>query len=358
MEKDNKSLLILGKGDKEYNDRNAARLFTYANKVDFDVIKSDYSEINLIKGFRNETIYVMLFFPYSFWNEHCEIPSDNLLYGTSKMVYEMFNNFFLDVKHQLEQKFSNHYQLKYIINPETAALDRDKVATLNLLKANNVPTTDIITSRNLIDLLNDITPEKGIFIKCRYGAEGKGITLLKHNKWVTNYKVKNIAGNAYLVNYGVYDKWIFSDITERVDLLEQLLDQEVIVEKEIISPDIFPNEKFDIRAYSIDGKVPHFFARINNKNNVVTNFSQGARIMHSPHIGLSREYIDAAMDIAVKASNALKSTFIGIDLMFDGSPDKIKVVEAQTFTDFPDIRYFDLAKYLITDSFAKQNSLQ
>lgn len=59
----------------------------------------------------------------------------------------------------------------------------------------------------------------------------------------TNYRVDG----GRLANHGVHDLWPFTEITGRTDLLAELLANEVIVEREIVTPEADPGTKFDIR---------------------------------------------------------------------------------------------------------------
>ena len=339
-----KNLLIIGKGDTDYNDRNPKRFFDNAKNNFFDVKRCDYEELKKLDNFHGDNLNVMLFFPYTFWNNHCERLDDDLLYGTSKKIYTSLDNFFNNFKFSLEKKFSDK-NINYIINPLNATFDRDKIGVVESLLKNDISTTNIIRSRNLNEILDQVSEDSGVFIKCRYGAEGKGITVLYKDKWFTNYKVdENNLGN-----YGVYDKWVFSDITNRNDLVQSLLDNEVIVEKEIVNPNFYDGKKFDIRAYVINHEVPHFFVRFNDKEKIVTNYSQGAKILHNPDTGLRKDYVQNIKNLALDVANSLDSKFLGVDIMID--KDKVsRVVEVQTFTDFPDIHKFNLANYVFEKS--------
>lgn len=340
-----KSLLVLGRGDTPYTDRNRARFVELAQRAGFDVQSADYPEARNVPDFKNETIHVMLFFPFTFWNAHCEMPDDTQLYGTSKSAYLKFRDYFLEVRDQLEQRFGRE-RLQYVMPPEYAPIDRDKVETIARLRASGVPTSEPVVYTSLQDIVSAVVPERGVFIKCRYGAEGKGITLLQHNRWVTNYKVEG----GRLANYGVYGLWPFTDITGREDLLEQLLQYDVIVEREVATPVIFGGDKFDVRAYVIQGKVPHFFVRLNEREKVVTNFSQGARIKHHPDTGLPRSCMPRLRYTAQQAAEAMGLRFVGVDMMFDGDLSNPRVIEVQAFIDFPDRTKFDLVKYVVSDA--------
>lgn len=340
------SLLILGKGDTNHTDRNMQRVFAYAREAGFDVQRIDYGEIRNASSFRHEAIHVHFFFPYTFWNAHCEVPKDTKLYGTSRRSYELFRQFFPDVQRELEEKYEKDHRMKYTIQPEFAALDRDKIGTIQRLQEYGIQTSQMISARDVNDIIDQISSERGIFIKCRYGAEGKGITLLQSGKWLTNYKVED----GRLDNYDVYGKWQFTDITGRRELLEQLLEHEVVVEREVSVPKLFKGKKFDVRAYVVNGVVPHFFIRVNDLESVVTNFSQGAEVIHHPTTGLPYECIEQIKREAIKSAQAFQSRFLGVDIMFDSSPEVSRVIEVQTFADFNAPSNFNLAKYMVSEA--------
>jgi len=88
-----KNLLIIGKGDTNYSDRNPRRLYRQAKKKGFEVHRLEYGDAppKLDDGIIN----VFLFFPYQFWNEICEVPQDTELYGTSGKVCDLLDDFFL-----------------------------------------------------------------------------------------------------------------------------------------------------------------------------------------------------------------------------------------------------------------------
>ncbi len=341
-----RNLLVLGKGDTPYSDRNRVRFIACARQAGFDVQTSDYHEIDHVPGFRTgQPINAMFFFPYTFWNAHCEVPEDTGLYGTSRKVYDLFSVHFRQVQEQLEQRFGTH-NLHYVIPPENAPVDRDKVETIRRLRVAGVPTSEPVAYTSLSDIIDSVTPERGVFIKCRYGAEGKGITVLHRGRWVTNYRVDGDK----LANNDTYGLWPFVDVTGKHHLLEQLLAHDLIVEREILTPDVFNGKKFDLRAYVVGQEVPHFFVRVNDPNKVVTNFSQGAKVNHHPNTGLPEDCITLVKETAKRAAKALGLEFVGVDIMFDGTLTNGRVVEVQAFTDFPDNRKFEMAKYMASDA--------
>jgi hypothetical protein len=336
-----KSLIVVGIHEDRYIDRNARRLHEYSRQSGIDSSRVDYPD--LLKGslpaVQSENVLVALFFPHKFWDEHCETPKDTQLYGTSRQSYEAFRQFWPDVESAIAKAY-NGRNIEYLVNPANCFVDRDKVETTRILKEKKIPATEVIGSRDLGEILDAVSENRGVFIKCRYGAEGKGITILTKESWRTNYR----ADSGRLSNHGNHDRWVFSDITGNTRLISQLLDSEVIVEHEIVTPEITPGTKFDIRAYFVSGSVPHMFARINRRDKVITNFSQGARVEHDYAKVLRKSEIAAVKVTAVAAASALQARFIGIDCMF--GEDGIAVVEAQMFTDFPDIHCFNMAEHL------------
>ncbi len=337
-----KTLLILGEYAEDDLNKNIKRLQRYAKEIKIPVKTISYEQLFSKNKFKINTdnLSVMFFFPFKFWNKNCEIPKDTSIYGVSKQSYEIFKEFWQDVKNNLGKRFSDK-NVSYIINPDYAALDRDKIKTHDLLKKAGVATT-ITLPKNLEIILN-ISKNEGVFIKSRYGALGKGITYLSKKGWFTNYK---IGRKNNVENYLDIKDWKFSEITENKDFLKNLLDLEVIIEKEIKSPNLNPGKKFDLRVYSLYGESPHMFIKENYEKNIITNFSQGGKINHKYKEILPEKTINLAKEQALRASKCLNSNFLGIDIIFDKNLYTPKILEVQTFTGFPQIKYCNLSKLL------------
>ncbi len=338
-----KELLILGKGNTPYTDRNAHSLYKFAQEAGLKVQRCEYGE--KLPYFDAKKIIVLFFFPYMFWDKECENPKEGLLYGTSSLIYKNLNNFFLEVHESLCQTYHEE-RLMYIITPQQAAFDRDKIKVVEALQSYKIATTEQILDRDLLNILEQISPERGVFVKCRYGAEGKGITYLSAFGWFTNYKVENNRLN----NYGKDERWPFVDITNKRELLQQILEGEVIIEKEVRTPQLKKGYKFDVRAYVVNNIVPHFFTRFNTLENIVTNFSQGGSVQHHPFSLLPHKSVINVREIAQKTASALNYRFLGVDIMFDEIFEHPRVVEVQVFSDFPSIEKFNMAKYLVNSS--------
>lgn len=337
-----KTLLILGEHETDDLNKNIKRLQKTSRKINLSYMTMSYEQ--LFKDDKRNTpahnLKVMFFFPYKFWDENCEIPGDTSVYGTSKESYNKFKQFWQDVKGTLEKKFPDK-DISYVINPDYAALDRDKIETNNLLRKKGVSTTNVL-QKNLKEII-ELSKEKGIFIKARYGALGKGISYLSPKGWFTNYKVGN---KNNIENYPNVGKWEFSNITGNKEFIGKLLELEVIVEEEVKSPQLNPGKKFDIRVYSLYGNVPHMFIRENIESKIITNFSQGGQVNHQYYKTLPKKTIDLASSVALKASEAFNSNFMGVDVIFDKDLKNPKVLEVQTFTGFPKIHYCNLTKLL------------
>lgn len=339
---DDFSVILVGTEADSYLDRNARRMYEECVCVGLDTYRVDYDDLETISRLTSRPeVLVMLFFPHRFWDVHCEVPDDTALYGTSWGSYRRFHEFCLEVDAQLERVLAGR-RIVYVVPPNRAFADRDKVETVRTLTAAAVPTPFSLDVRDTGALLDCVGPERGIFIKCRFGAEGKGISYVSCDGWWTNYRVDG----GRLGNHGIHDRWPFTEITGRTDLLNELLAHEVIVEREVVTPEVDLGTKFDIRVYVSAGAAPHMFLRINRRDALITNFSQGARTEHRYAEFLSMEAISRVRRTALAAARALECPFVGVDVMSDRDGNLV-VVESQVFTDFPDLRYYNLSAFVV-----------
>ncbi len=346
------SLLILGEHLDPSLNLNIKRLEKYSTDIKIPTKVRNYEEL-FSESIKIDTkdLAVMFFFPFRFWNQKCEIPEDTGIYGTSSKSYETFNQFWEEVKKNLEKQFKEK-NLKYIIDPDFAALDRDKIATHNLLEKSGISTTKRL-GKDLSNLIN-LSKKQGIFIKPRYGARGKGITYLSPTGWFTNY---GIGKNNTLQNHqSVKTKgksgdplktgWIFKEITGNKELLKKIINLETIIEEEIVPPQLKKGKKFDLRVYTVFENSPYLFMRENNIKNIITNFSQGGKIIDDIGKKLPKKSLELAKKESLKAAKTLNSKFLGVDIIFDRDLETPRVLEVQTFTGFPKIKKFNLPRYL------------
>lgn len=318
------SLLILG--------TNPVYTLIPALMMGVDARRQQYED--LMRGeryaFRNERLDVMFFFPYRYWNRYCENQHDGFIYGVDRRPYERFRRYWNSVEKKVRELYPDK-KLNFVINPEYVHVDRDKKLTSRILADHGVHVTEAILTRDIDEVLAEVRKDRGVFIKSRYGAEGKGITRLSKRKWKTNYRV---AGHKPK-NHGVTGLWPFVDVTNDRRFLRNLLSLDVVVEKEVIPPSRQRGEKMDIRAYVVGDEVVHIFARHAKRADIVTNWSQGGRVNDEIRSLLTPRQIADVKKQALLSAKALKSHFIAVDAMFDKDEDLPFVIEAQCMCSFP-----------------------
>lgn len=318
------SLLILG--------TNPIHTLLPALMLGVDVKRQQYEE--LMGGerleFRNRRLHVMFFFPYEFWNAHCENEDDGFVYGVDRMPYERFRRYWKRVEGKIRELYPDK-DIDFVIDPNYVYVDRDKKRTSEILKEHGVRVTEAIASRDVDGVISEIRKDRGVFIKSRYGAEGKGITYLSKRKWKTNYRIASHRPK----NHGVTGLWPFVDVTGDRAFLRNLLKLDVVVEREVVPPVRQHGEKVDIRAYVVGDEVVHIFARHAKKSKVITNWSQGGRVNDDVSDLLSPGQIDEVKAQALLSAEALSSRFVAVDVMFDKDGGPPLVIEAQCMCAFP-----------------------
>ncbi len=294
-------------------------------------------------SFASDVLYVMFYFPYTFWDKHCEVEDGVAVYGVDRGVYLKFRRFWARVERAVKQVYPDK-RIEFIIDPKMVFVDRDKILTHDLLEQAGIPVTATLKKHHLETVLQNVSEKRGIFIKSRYGAEGKGITRVRSGEWTTNYVVKRHRP----FNHPIGKKWPFTDVTGDKAFLRDLLDRDVIVEREILSVKKPGIGKFDVRVHVVGGKVVHLFVRHAGANDVVTNWSQGGEVEHVYQNILSKEQIASTISVSEAAAKVLGDQFIGIDCMFDAEePNQAIVVEAQCMCDFPKPEACNLGEVLV-----------
>ncbi len=338
------SLLLLG--------TNPVYTLLPALTLGLDVQHQTYEDLLAKKrlSFKSDVLHVMFFFPYAFWDSRCEVEGSDVVYGVDRSVYHLFRRFWGRVEKVIAQSYPDK-RIEFVIDPKMAYVDRDKILTHDLLKQAGVVVTETITDRTVDGVLRNVSAARGVFIKSRYGAEGKGITRARLNEWTTNYDVKRHRP----ANHGNGEQWPFADITGDRAFLRDLLGRDVIVEREILCVKKPGIGKFDVRVHVVGGKVAHLFVRHAGAKDVVTNFSQGGGVEHAYASVLTPAQIASAIAMSESAAKALNSQFIGIDCMFDREdPDQAIVVEAQCLCDFPKPEACNLGAVLARHIIASQ----
>ncbi len=319
------SLLLLG--------TNPVYTLLPALTLGLDVQHQTYEDLFAKKrlSFRSEVLHVMFFFPYVFWDSECEVDGSDVIYGVDRDVYHRFRRFWGRAERAIKRAYPDK-RIEFVIDPKMVYVDRDKILTHDLLERAGVNVTATIQDRTIEGVLRDVSATRGVFIKSRYGAEGKGITRARSHAWTTNFDVRRHRP----ANHANGEQWPFVDITGDKAFLRDLLSRDVIVEREILCVKKPGIGKFDVRVHVVGGTVVHLFVRHAGARDVVTNFSQGGNVDHAYASVLSPAQIASAIAASESAAKALHSQFIGIDCMFDREdPDRAIVVEAQCLCDFP-----------------------
>jgi len=273
------------------------------------------------------------------------------VYGVDRNVYHLFRRFWGRVERVIRQTYPDK-QIEFIIDPKMVYIDRDKILTHDLLEQAGVPVTNTIKDLTVENILENISATRGVFIKSRYGAEGKGITRVRSQEWMTNYDVIRHCP----ANHENGQQWPFVDITGDKAFLRDLLSRDVIVEREILCVKKPGIGKFDVRVHVVGGKVVHLFVRHAGAQDVVTNWSQGGEVEHTYKDILTTKQIASVVAVSELAAKTLDSRFIGIDCMFDcEDPDQAIVVEAQCLCDFPKPEACNLGEVLVRHIIASQD---
>ncbi|GAH47939.1 unnamed protein product, partial [marine sediment metagenome] len=104
---------------------------------------------------------------------------------------------------------------------------------------------------------------------------------------------------------------------------------------------------FDLRLYVFYDRVLYVYPRVNEKDAVTTNISQGGRAGSSSLLKkLPKNVIDRAVRSAVKTIKIVGVNFAGVDVMISRDL-KVYVVELNAFPGFPKVGRFNLSKRII-----------
>lgn len=310
-----------------------------------DVQRQQYEELmaGVKLPFKNKRLDVMFFFPYEFWDKHCEPAESKTLYGVNRDVYLRFRSYWGRVAKKVLKLYPEK-DVRFVISPDAVYVDRDKILTHDILEKAGVRTTRTLVTRDLTEILREATAKRGVFVKCRYGAEGKGITRIREGEWVSNYVRKGHEP----ANHPKDTRWTFTDVTGDRAFVNKLLAKDVIVEREIVTVRKTDIGKFDVRVHVVGDKVVHMFVRHTGRKSVTTNWSQGGTAEHDYASILTKEQIASATKESLKAAKALGAEFLGVDCMFDvDAPNDAIVVEAQCLCDFPKLEVCNLGEKLV-----------
>lgn len=335
-----RSVLVLG----DMSDWESYKRFYDQCNVHFKKYKwifSEYNEENIFPNINSNNILIFMFFPFKFWDKYIEKQKYNGVYGNVEF-YNKFRSFW----NQMHKDIKNFYDDKniYFVNhPLKISIDRDKEIVKTMLNDTKINTPKSYYIKNYNDILKLINEKnKKLFLKVRYGSMGKGITFLSKGNWKTNFKFEN---NKIISPNSEYN-WCFTDITNNISFLKNILCEDIIIEESIESY-LFNGYIFDLRVYVYYGQVLYIFPRINNKNAITTNISQGAIGVNSNFIDIfPKQTIDNVIKSAIETTKIVGVNFAGVDIMIDNDLN-VYVIELNSFPGFPKIERFNISKKII-----------
>lgn len=298
-------------------------------------------EKNRLPTIKSDTIIIYLFFPFAYWDKRIENKGYKGVYGNVEF-YNKFRAFWSDIHRTLEKIYQGK-KIHFINHPLKVAIDRDKEVTKTILSENGVNVPMSYYTREYRDILKLINQEsKKLFLKVRYGSMGKGITYMEKGNWKTNFRFKKGKIISPRSDYG----WTFMDITDNIEFLKEILTKDIVIEEAIDSYKL-DDFIFDLRFYVCYDSVLYVYPRVNEKDAVITNISQGGRAGSSSLLKkLPKNVIDRAFRSAVKTIKIVGVDFAGVDVMI--SEDlKVYVVELNAFPGFPKVGRFNLSKRII-----------
>ncbi|GAI28551.1 unnamed protein product, partial [marine sediment metagenome] len=266
-------------------------------------------------------IIIYLFFPFAYWDKNIENEGYKGVYGNVEF-YNKFRAFWSDIHRTLEKVYQGK-KIQFINHPLKVAIDRDKEVTKTILSENGVNVPISCYTREYKDILKLVDQEdKKLFLKVRYGSMGKGITYMEKGNWKTNFRFEDGKIISPRSDYG----WTFIDITDNIGFLKEILTKDIVIEEAIDSYKL-DDFIFDLRLYVLYDRVLYVYPRVNEKDAVTTNISQGGRAGSSSLLKkLPKNVIDRAFRSAIKTIKVVGVDFAGVDVMI--SKDlKVYVVE-------------------------------
>lgn len=345
----NKNLLILSdKQNQKHRIMNGTRMYGLARRIlpKENVQLRGYSKI-LKEDFpyfpNEEKVIVILYFPFHYWEGTLEREAreSRRLYGTDKEWMNLFKKFWNKIQENLEGTYP---QITYLNHPSKVYQDRDKIEINNLLKERGIPVAEQIKTRDIKEI-KELSKERGLFAKVRFGAEGKCITYLSPSGWYTNIPLKK--GDLDIEKS--YKLAVpFLEFTNNEYLLKRILEQELIIEEELVPP-LINEKKFDIRSYVLNKEVVHRFIRTNYPQNIITNWSQGGTIESEQTLkeNISQKILTKMDEITVETTNILDLNLNAIDIIFNKSFDNPLILETQCFPGFPHQKRYNLNKRIL-----------
>lgn len=314
-------------------------------KIQFELSSYDDVLLERLPKVFTKRLKIMLFFPYKYWNNNIEkYDGDDRVYGDHNFGRD-FKKLFLGVEKILKNCYKDK-DIEYVNPPRACILDRDKVATVRLLKKNGVSTPRIYNIENTAQLEGVLDSAGTIYIKPVFGSMGKGISVVTKKDCSTNFifRAGRIASRPYDYN------WKFLKVSKkrRKRFLDILIKKGFLFEEAVTLP-VVKRRRFDIRAYVIYGRVHCLMARSVPKANPVTNWSQGGRIEPERFIkrAVPAKQLGRIKYMARKTARIAGLNYAGVDIVLDKDSDRIYVLEVHSFPGYA--RKFSPIKFLIDE---------
>lgn len=296
----------------------------------------------------SEQIVVMQYFPWEYRNRNINnFKLRDGHYG-GKLHKKSIDDYYNKVDQNLRKMYDD--KLTYINSPQAICLDRDKKSVKKILNENGITTPIMYETKNVDETL-DLLETNNLFIKFRVGGEGKGITYLTKDKWMTNIDWDPKYQKTPFVDTHInpfQTDWRMHDVTENREFLDDLLQRFIIIEKEVDFPTI-DNMKYDLRMYMIYNEPAFILPRTANPENIVTNWSRGGAVPSGEDRikfinQIPQDAIELAKETASRASKVIGANLTGLDIIFSKDYDKAYVLEGQTDPGYT--KQFDIPKAL------------
>ncbi|MBW2968401.1 hypothetical protein KY362_08025 [Candidatus Woesearchaeota archaeon] len=286
-----------------------------------------YWELFSGKGIIATGAPVMLTFPYVLWDRLVETGKG--LYGTAEFGCRI-RNLAENITGVLEDRLP---RATYVNHPMTMLLERDKKRAKQIVQEAGLQVTEDLP-KDARAVLDSVRNGRPVYIKVRYGSMGKGISYFGfdrdgRDRWTTNFMYD---GGVIKNHPGDHD-WTEIDITGDTGFLEQILREDVIVEKAVLNPKV-DGTKFDMRAVLMYGDLdPDNSCGRMVRGRSITNVSQGATELTLDDFGqyVPPEQIGLAADLIRKAAEALGLRYAGGDVLFEGEQYAPVFLEINSF---------------------------
>lgn len=320
----------------------------HSKKLNWIIATYDLLEIDELPIIKSDIIIIYLFFPFTYWDKHIEKEGYKGVYGNVEF-YNKFRFFWSEI-HRTLKKVYRGKKIHFINHPLKIAIDRDKELTKTILSENDIKVPISYYTRDYDDILKLVNQEnKKLFLKVRYGSMGKGMTYLKKGNWKTNFRFEDGKIVGPHSDYG----WTFIDITNNVEFLKELITKDIVIEDAIDAYKL-DNIIFDLRLYVFYGNVLYSYPRINEKDAMITNISQGGRAGSSRLLKtIPKNVINRAIGNAIKTIKVVGVNFAGVDILINKDL-KVYVIELNSFPGFPKVSRFNLSKRIIEQIEAKK----